>query len=268
MARRSACGTVQPLMLPRCWYICSMSAAVLPSSTLHRDTTAAAAPANRKPRARPTTPSALISPRPVLQALSTTVAPSPSRTPSRLSAASSLPCTSSIERSGCAWSGSRSFCGTASTSESVSMSPWRARCAQPAPFKDVFTFALVALGYESDMKKCSDLTNTFALLRMSWTPWASCWAHGRERNPDRMGRGLPTSTMCPGHRALPFAAETAACCATRSDGATRRTWRSIRKRPCASMSAAHGTSNSSLCGTISTSSAPVRCSSTGATSAA
>ena len=117
------------------------------------------------------------------------------------------------------------------------------------------------------MKKCSGFTNTFALLRLSWTPWASCWAHGRESNPDRMGKGLPTSTMCPGHRALPFAAETAACCATRSDGATRRTWRSIRKRPCASMSAAHGTSNSSLCGTISTSSAPVRCSSTGAISA-
>ena len=39
------------------------------------DATVAAAPAKRKPRARPTTPSALILPRPELHALNTTVAP-------------------------------------------------------------------------------------------------------------------------------------------------------------------------------------------------
>ena len=61
-------------------YVCSMSAAVLKSSTLHRETTVAAAPAAKQLRAMPTTPSALISPRAVLQALMNTVAPFPSCT--------------------------------------------------------------------------------------------------------------------------------------------------------------------------------------------
>ena len=52
-----------------------MSAAVLESQTLHRETTVAAAPAIWKPRDMPTTPSALILPFAVLQALMTAVAP-------------------------------------------------------------------------------------------------------------------------------------------------------------------------------------------------
>ena len=48
--------------------------------TLHSDTTMAATHANRKARARPMTPSAVILPRPVLHALSTTVDPARMRT--------------------------------------------------------------------------------------------------------------------------------------------------------------------------------------------
>ena len=58
--------------------------------TLHSDTTMAATHAKRKARTRPMTPSALISPRPVLHAPSTAVDPGPIRTRS---------CTSFIDKS-------------------------------------------------------------------------------------------------------------------------------------------------------------------------
>eukprot|EP00961_Rhodomonas_salina_P109092 1468687-Rhodomonas_salina.3 len=86
MAMRVACGMCIPACRRR--YSPSMKAMVDLSGMCHSDTRAALAPAARKDRARPTTPSPQISPHPLLQALRTTVAPSAKRAPAS--------CTSSI----------------------------------------------------------------------------------------------------------------------------------------------------------------------------
>eukprot|EP00961_Rhodomonas_salina_P143831 1935799-Rhodomonas_salina.1 len=129
------------------------------SRRYHRETRAADAPAPRKPRASPTTPSAPRSlPSPVLHALSTTVLPTPSLTSACTSSALSssalhsfLPGIASLPGSlasplALCWSRLVGGASAASMREGAESLPWHAKCTHAAPSIARFTLSFSASG--------------------------------------------------------------------------------------------------------------------------